>query len=64
MEKQKKYRVHVVNYDTYNGKGAAVRYVIQKRGILGIWYTISDEMSDEDYANELCEKYNKYNTHE
>jgi len=63
MEKQKKYRVHVRNHDVY-GKGADVRYVIQKRGLLGIWYQISDEMSEEDYANELCEKYNKYNTHE
>ena len=65
MEKQNKYRVHVINHDTYSTAfgSADIRYVIQKRGLLGIWYTISDEINKEDYANQLCEKYNKYNTH-
>jgi hypothetical protein len=61
MEKQKRYKVHTVNHDVY-GKGAEARYVIKKRGILNIWYTITDEMTDERYANEVCDKFNKYNT--
>lgn len=64
MEKHKKYRVHVINHDSYSSKGADIRYVIQKRGILAIWYTISDEMDNEAYANNMCEQYNKYNTHQ
>jgi hypothetical protein len=60
METQKKYRIHAINHDIY-GKGAEARFVVQKKGFLGIWYNISDEMSDEAYANKVCETFNKYN---
>lgn len=60
-EAQKKYRVHTVVHDSYS-KGAEARYVIQKRGLLGFWYTITDEMDEEKYANDVCDKFNKYNT--
>jgi hypothetical protein len=62
-EIEKKYRIQARAYPSYNN-GTIIKYVIQRRWILGIWITISDELSGEQYANDLCDKFNKYNCHD
>jgi hypothetical protein len=60
MEKKLKYRVHAVPSERHEVH-PEVRYVIQKKSVFGMWLTISDEMVNERYANEVCNTYNKYN---
>ena len=62
MEKQKKnskYRVRAVVRNPLYGNDVLIRYVIQKKKFLG-WWTLSDEIKDENEANRMVEKLIKY----
>mgnify|MGYP007082001986 CR=1 FL=1 len=51
---KRKYKVHV--YVENNGWGIPeLCYVIQRK-IFGIWWTVSEEMKNERYAKEMCER--------
>jgi hypothetical protein len=58
-KKNPKYRVHAKVHDTWNS--SELRYVIQQKVLL-IWWTISEELETEKYAQEMCDKLNGYNS--
>jgi len=59
MVKKEKYRVHAFIENGYSS--TEVKYIVQVKRF-GIWWNLSNSMSDESKAERICSELNEHNS--